>query len=141
MTGVWVALAAIVGALTFGLYRRLTDGRARSVRPGGVGLDSIDLGMPLGDAATLVQFSSAVCSPCQATRSVLARVSAETRLVAHVEIDAETRLDLVERLAIQRTPTVLVLDRIGTIRHRIAGAARLPEVVAAIRNTVEPQAA
>ena len=42
------------------------------------------------------------------------------------------RLDLVEEFGILRTPTVLVLDREGVVRHRIVGAARKDEVLDAL---------
>ena len=43
-----------------------------------------------------------------------------------------SRLDLVEEFGILRTPTVLVLDREGVVRHRIVGAARKDEVLDAL---------
>jgi thiol-disulfide isomerase/thioredoxin len=55
------------------------------------------IGGALGERATLVQFSSAFCAPCRATRRILADVAGMTGGVAYVEIDAESRLDLVRR--------------------------------------------
>ena len=52
--------------------------------------------------------------------------------VAHVEIDAESRLDLVRRLDVLRTPTMFVLGRDGQITHRASGQPRKAEVIAAI---------
>lgn len=62
------------------------------------------LGAELGERATLVQFSTAFCQPCRATRRTLAEVAAMVPGVGHVEIDAEERLDLVRELGIDRTP-------------------------------------
>lgn len=73
-------------------------------------LDAAQLGAELGDRATLVQFSSAFCQPCRATRRTLDEVARMVDGVAHVEIDAEAHLTLVRELDISRTPTVLVLD-------------------------------
>lgn len=103
---------------------------------GGERLTAEDLGSPLGERATLVQFSSAFCQPCRATRRVLTEVTGMVDGVAHVEIDAEQRLDLVRRLDVMRTPTVLVLDGTGAIRKRAAGQPRTPDVVAAIGEVV-----
>ncbi|HEY7323967.1 MAG TPA: thioredoxin family protein, partial [Streptosporangiaceae bacterium] len=64
------------------------------------------IGSTLGERATLVQFSSAFCAPCRATRRILADVAEMTGGVQYVEIDAESRLDLVRRLNVLRTPTV-----------------------------------
>ncbi|MER7715070.1 thioredoxin family protein [Streptomyces werraensis] len=86
----------------------------------------------MGERATLVQFSSAFCTPCRATRRVLGEVAAMVPGVAHVEIDAEARLDLVRRLGVERTPTVLVLDAEGRVVRRAAGQPRKADVIAAL---------
>jgi thiol-disulfide isomerase/thioredoxin len=98
----------------------------------GLTLTSDDLGHPLGGRATLVQFSSAFCAPCRATRRILADVAGMTDGVEHVEIDAESRLDLVRELNVLRTPTVLVLAADGRIVRRASGQPRKPDVIAAI---------
>ncbi len=106
------------------------------VRDGGKRLDAAELGQGLGERATLVQFSSAFCAPCRATRRVLAEVAAVVPGVAHVEIDAEHHLDLVRRLDILKTPTVLVLDADGRIVRRAAGQPRKADVIAALGEAV-----
>ncbi|WP_235833996.1 TlpA family protein disulfide reductase [Actinomadura logoneensis] len=99
-------------------------------------LRSDDLGTDLGERATLVQFSSAFCAPCRATRRVLAEVAGMVDGVVHVEVDAEANLDLVRRLEVVRTPTVLVLDAGGRIVWRAAGAPRKIDVIAALGSAV-----
>ena len=91
-----------------------------------------ELGESLGQRATLVQFSTAFCAPCRATRRILAEVAGMTDGVAHVEIDAESHLDLVRRLDIRRTPTVLVLGPDGRIAKRATGQPRKADVIAAL---------
>jgi thiol-disulfide isomerase/thioredoxin len=103
----------------------------------GLSLSSDDVGHPLGGRATLLQFSSAFCAPCRATRRILADVAGMTEGVAHVEIDAESRLDLVRQLNVLRTPTVLVLAGDGTIVRRASGQPRKPDVIAAIGAAVD----
>jgi thiol-disulfide isomerase/thioredoxin len=106
---------------------------AQAGSPGaGLRLSSDDVGHPLGERATLLQFSSAFCAPCRATRRILADVAGMTEGIAHVEIDAESRLDLVRQLNVLRTPTVLVLAEDGTIVRRASGQPRKPDVIAAI---------
>nr|WTB29393.1 thioredoxin family protein [Streptomyces sp. NBC_00830] len=95
-------------------------------------LDAAQLGAELGDRATLVQFSSAFCQPCRATRRTLDEVARMVDGVAHVEIDAEAHLTLVRELDISRTPTVLVLDATGRIVRRAVGQPRTVDVVAAL---------
>lgn len=52
--------------------------------------------------------------------------------VAHVEVDAESHLDLVRRLNILRTPTVLVVDARGVVLSRASGLPRRDQVVAVL---------
>jgi thiol-disulfide isomerase/thioredoxin len=85
-----------------------------------------------GERATLLQFSSAFCAPCRATRRTLADVAATVPGVVHVEVDAEEHLDLVRRLGILRTPTTLVLDAAGSEVTRATGAPRAAQVLAAL---------
>ncbi len=93
---------------------------------------SAELGRPLGQRATLVQFSSAFCAPCRATRRVLTDVASMVDGVEYIEVDAEARLDLVRRLNVLRTPTVLVTDGSGRIVKRASGQPRKPDVIAAV---------
>jgi thiol-disulfide isomerase/thioredoxin len=99
-------------------------------------LTADDLGEPLGERATLVQFSSAFCAPCRATRRVLAEVAGMVGGVRHVEVDAESHLALVRRVGVARTPTVLVLDAAGTVVRRAAGLPRRADVIAALGATL-----
>ncbi|WP_030198301.1 thioredoxin family protein [Streptomyces sp. NRRL S-87] len=100
------------------------DGRVR--------LGEAELGARRGERATLVQFSSAFCQPCRATRRILGEVADLVPGVAHVEIDAEARLELVRALGIAKTPTVLVLDAAGAEVRRAAGMPRKADVIAAL---------
>ena len=137
--GAWVAVVAVVAALGFGLYRGLTDGRFRGTHrvrgaedpavSASAATDaeptSVVAGTPwddrLGERATLLQFSSAFCAPCRATRRVLADVADTTPGVTHIDVDAEQHLDVVRRLGILRTPTTLVLDARGRELGRAGG--------------------
>lgn len=90
----------------------------------------------LGARATLVQFSSAFCQPCRATRRVLAEVAAMVPGVLHVEIDAEEELALTRELEVVRTPMVLVLDAAGRVVRAAAGQPRKADVIAALGSAV-----
>jgi thiol-disulfide isomerase/thioredoxin len=105
-------------------------------RDGGKRLGAAELGEGLGARATLVQFSSAFCAPCRATRRVLTEVADMVPGVSHVEIDAEDHLDLVRELDILKTPTVLVLDADGRIVRRATGQPRKADVIAALGEAV-----
>ncbi|MDN3292872.1 thioredoxin family protein [Streptomyces ficellus] len=95
-------------------------------------LGRAELGTELGRRATLVQFSSAFCQPCRATRRTLAEVAGMVDGVTHVEIDAERHLGLVRELDIVKTPTVLVLDSEGRIVRKAAGQPRKADVIVAL---------
>ena len=140
MIGLYVALAALAVATVLGLVWRSRGGvlRERPERKDGEveRLGETELGASLGARATLVQFSSAFCAPCRATRRVLTEVTDLVDGVAHIEIDAESHLDLVRRLNILRTPTVLVLNADGDVVRRGSGLPRKADVVAALGETV-----
>ena len=89
-----------------------------------------------GERATLLQFSSAFCAPCRATRRTLADVAGQVPGVSHVEVDAEAHLDLVRSLGILRTPTTLVLDERGREVTRASGAPKPAQVLAALERSV-----
>ncbi len=87
------------------------------------------LGSPLGSRATLVQFSSAFCTPCRATRLLLESVVLNMPDVRHLDIDAEAHLDLVRKLNIHSTPTTLILDSRGVEVGRAIGAPSREQVL------------
>ena len=132
-----MCVLVLVLASAFGLWRARRDGRLRvRTKDDAVRLSAAELGTALGERATLVQFSSAFCQPCRATRRVLTEVVGMVDGVAHVELDAEEQLDLVRRLEILRTPTVLVLDAGGRVVRRAAGQPRRADVIAALGEAV-----
>jgi thiol-disulfide isomerase/thioredoxin len=128
--GVMVLGAVLVLATASGFAWRRRDGRLReSSVPR---LTEAELGQPLGARATLLQFSSAFCAPCRATRQLLADVAGRSDGVAHVEVDVAARMDLARQLDIRRTPTVLVLGPQGQVTRRASGLPRRADVVAAL---------
>ena len=144
MTGGLIALAvALIAATAAGLAMRRRAGRFRSVpvtaapARDDLALTAADLGTELGERATLVQFSTAFCAPCRPTRQLLAQVAGMVPGVTHVDIDATTRLDLVRRLRIASTPTVLVLGPGGVIAKRATGLPRKADVIAALGQALE----
>jgi len=137
MAGFVVCVVVLVAASAFGVLNRRRSGRVRvRGRDGGKRLGAAELGEDLGERATLVQFSSAFCAPCRATRRVLGEVAGLVPGVTHVEIDAEDHLDLVRELDILKTPTVLVLDADGRVVRRATGQPRKADVIAALGEAV-----
>ena len=137
MTGLMVCVAVLAVASAYGVLQRRRSGRVRvRGRDDGKRLGAAELGEALGERATLVQFSSAFCAPCRATRRVLGEVAGIVPGVRHIEIDAEAHLDLVRRLDILKTPTVLVLDADGAVVRRATGQPRKADVIAALGEAV-----
>lgn len=149
LTGLIVLGVVLVLSSAFGLWRKRTDGTVRieGVHERGVqeqggtraqqaedaaALTAERLGRTLGSRATLLQFSSAFCQPCRATKVILADVASKVDGVAHIEIDAESHLELVREVGILRTPTTLVLDGAGRITARASGVPRRDQVLAAL---------
>jgi thiol-disulfide isomerase/thioredoxin len=145
VTGGLIALvAALVAASVLGLALRRRAGRFRAgpgMEAGPDVLTEADLAGPLGQRATLVQFSTAFCAPCRPTRQILGQVAGMVDGVTHVEVDAAERLDLVRRLRINSTPTVLVLDPGGAIVKRAVGLPRKADVIAALGGVIDAPAA
>ncbi|MEU7299652.1 thioredoxin family protein [Streptomyces sp. NPDC007206] len=137
MTGLMVCVAVLLVASAAGVLHKRRSGRVRvRGRDEGRRLGPAELGGDLGERATLVQFSSAFCAPCRATRRVLGEVADIVPGVTHVEIDAEAHLSLVRELEILKTPTVLVLDADGRIVRRATGQPRKADVIAALGEAV-----
>ncbi len=148
--GAWILVAVVVLATAFGLARAARDGRFRGTRAVPAAaveaaaddapvnlLDGTGIDDGLGTRATLLQFSSAFCAPCRATRRVLEEVAATVPGVAHIEVDAEHHLDLVRRANVLRTPTTLILDPAGRELSRASGAPKKDEVFATLARVLD----
>lgn len=137
MVGLVVAICVLVAGTVFGLVRRRRDGVLRAGRAEGDRVDvAAELGVEPGERATLLQFSSAFCAPCRATKRVLEEVVGLVDGVTHVEVDAESHLDLVRRLDVMRTPTVFVLNAAGQVVRKAVGQPRKADVIAALGEAI-----
>ncbi|MEX2288736.1 MAG: thioredoxin family protein [Mycobacteriales bacterium] len=134
MTGLEILAGVLVLSTAVGLVHRARSGRMRLDRASEASLRSVlaGLGAEPGRRATLLQFSSAFCAPCRATRRVLTEVTELVPGVTHVEVDAEQHLDLVRRLGVLKTPTTLVLDAAAVEIRRASGQPRKADVLAAL---------
>jgi thiol-disulfide isomerase/thioredoxin len=91
------------------------------------------LGVRPGDAdLTVVQFSTAFCAPCRATRARLHQLQTTRPGLAYVHVDAESHLAEVRELDVRRTPTLFYLDREGGLIGRSSGAPRPDELTALV---------
>lgn len=121
----------LVLASGYGVWHKRTRGKIVVKSDKGL-ITPAMIGADLGSRATLLQFSSAFCGPCRATRLLIEDVTADMADVAHVEVDAEANLELVRKLDIRSTPTTLFLDSAGQEVGRAVGAPKRDQVIAAI---------
>jgi thiol-disulfide isomerase/thioredoxin len=90
------------------------------------------LGWQPGTPLTLVQFSSAFCAPCRATRVLCAQAADTIPEVRHIEVDAESHLDAVREFGILRTPTVLLVNASGEVVRRASGLPTRSQLLGAV---------
>jgi glutaredoxin len=81
---------------------------------------------------TVVQFSTAFCAPCRATKARLEQLRTTRPRLAYVHVDAESHLDEVRALDVRRTPTLFYLGRGGQLIGRSSGAPRPDELTALV---------
>ncbi|MFM1905756.1 MAG: hypothetical protein RIT32_552 [Actinomycetota bacterium] len=122
-------LVIILLTSVFGFWYQKSRGRIKVNASNSQLLSGPEIGSELGDRATLVQFSSAFCTPCRATRTLLSQVVTDYPGIKYVEIDAESNLELVRKLNINSTPTTLVLDSKGMELSRAIGAPKRSDVI------------
>ena len=119
-------------ASAYGFWYQRSRGKVKVKSSTKTAITPSDIGTELGSRVTLVQFSSAFCTPCRATRALLTDITADLHDVKHIDIDAEKNLDLVRRLDIRSTPTTLVIDKSGVEVGRAVGAPKRAEVLATL---------
>lgn len=126
-------LVVLVAASAFGIWFQRTRGEFRRKKTiNGPRMTVQQIGSPLGVRVTMVQFSSAFCSPCRATRVLLEQMVQSMSDVTYAHIDAESNLELVRQLNILSTPTTLFLNRDGVEVGRAMGTPKRSQVLAAV---------
>jgi thiol-disulfide isomerase/thioredoxin len=134
--GATVVLAAVAVTALTAWWLRTRNGAVRTVddeRDGTPQAVLRRLGANPGTAdLTVVQFSTAFCAPCRATKARLEQLRATRPGLAVVHVDAESHLDEVRELDVRRTPTLFYLDRQGRLVGRSSGAPRPAELTALV---------
>ncbi len=129
-----IAAALIVLAVVIGVVQRRLDGRRRD--GGALRFDARDAASgPLGSRATLVQFSTEMCTRCPQVRRMLHSYTEDHDGLTHVEVDLTHRPDLSARYRVLQTPTTFLIDNTGAVRARFHGVPHrhaLTEALAAV---------
>lgn len=102
-------------------------------------------GAIVGTTATIVQFSSAFCQPCRATRRTIETALDDVRQsvfgISFIEIDADENLELTRSWGVVSTPTVVFLGGAGQEVYRASGQPRKADVIAALGRVIAPSGA
>ncbi|MDW4573111.1 thioredoxin family protein [Microbacterium sp. M3] len=123
LVGALIALAVLLAAtVALGAFLNWRQSRARRrvvhevVEPHRLGADG------LGEAATLLQFSTEMCARCPGVHRTLAAIADDHPGVRHLDVDLTHRPDIAKHFRVLQTPTTLVLDRHGMVQTRFGGA-------------------
>ena len=123
----------LLASTAFGIWYKRSRGEFRAKKSlHGPTLTAQIIGTPLGSKATMVQFSSAFCSPCRATRVLLEHMVDTIPEIHYAHIDAESHLELVRKLDIRSTPTTLFLNSEGVEVGRAMGTPKRDQVLKAV---------
>lgn len=126
-------VVVLVLAIAFGVWYTRSRGEFRKKKTvNGPKLDAAVIGVELGARVTMVQFSSAFCSPCRATKALLEDMVKTMPDVRYAHIDAESHLELVRKIDIRSTPTTLFLNSDGIEVGRAKGTPKRSQVLAAV---------
>jgi len=126
-------VVVLVLAIAFGVWYTRSRGEFRKKKTvNGPKLDAAVIGVELGSRVTMVQFSSAFCSPCRATKALLEDMVKTMPDVRYAHIDAESNLELVRKIDIRSTPTTLFLNSDGVEVGRAMGTPKRSQVLDAV---------
>ncbi|WP_257494944.1 thioredoxin family protein [Microbacterium jiangjiandongii] len=116
-----VLTALLAVTLGVGAFARWRQGRPQRHTPNEV-VDPHRLGAErLGDTATILQFSTELCSRCPGVHRTLATLAEDRDGVVHLDVDLTHRPDIAKHFNVMQTPTTLILDRDGAIQTRFGG--------------------
>ena len=137
-SGAYVLLAVLALSVTFGIYRKVSDGKLREeIVPPLQGLsEHLHLDHDHPPQVTFLQFSSEFCQPCRVTKKLLDEVTNSFPAICHIELDVVEHMDLVKTYGITRTPTTLIIDKSGTVHFRATGVPKKAELTAAVTELV-----
>jgi thiol-disulfide isomerase/thioredoxin len=108
-TRVLIILGVLAACGAFAAWWRSREGRL--IAADGF-FEAADVGIGLRErlSAVLVEFGGEECGPCRIVEDRLRKLAGELPDVRVVSIDAGERLDLADRYAVRRVPTVFVTD-------------------------------
>ena len=117
--------------LLIGAVLKLKAGNLRN----GSNYTAADFGpmLNVSNSATVLLFTSTFCSECRTAKAIVKDVLKDYKDISYIEVDAESNLDLVRRVDIRSTPTILFLDSRGFEIARAKGAPKRDQLIKAIK--------
>ena len=123
----WLPIGILALASLFGFYWRSQQGKLKAASQGLNSVSNEELSkivrakssfmvnsdlnekhqLQLGKSVTLLQFSTAFCSPCKATAQIISHLVEGMDDVVYIQVASEENLKLVEKFDIKTTPTVI----------------------------------
>ena len=154
----WLPIAILALTSVFGLYWRSQQGKLKTPAVEGNRISNEEISkiirhkssfmvnsdlldehqMQLGKNVTLLQFSSAFCSPCKATAVVISQIVQGMDDVVYIQVASEENLKLVEKFDIKSTPTVIFFNRDGIEVGRAVGIPTKEQVIISINAVRTP---
>ncbi len=119
-----IAGVVVVVAIVAVAYARA---RSRDERRGGHGFPRLPADL-LRAPTTWVVFTTPYCASCDSVEATLHRTFPGD---AVVKVDATVEVELADRYAVRRAPTVLRADARGTVTDRLVGADAVQRLVPA----------
>jgi thiol-disulfide isomerase/thioredoxin len=132
LVDLWLPIGVLVVASAFGFYWRSQQGKLKSPSKIHNFVTKDEIGIDLASRVTIVQFSSAFCSPCKATAQIISTLTKDMDDVKFVQIKSEENLQLVEKFDIKSTPTVIFFNTHAIEVGRAVGIPTSQQVLASI---------
>ena len=129
---IWIPILVLLVASAFGFWWRQNQGNMKSAKGPHNFINKNEIGVDLGSRVTIVQFSSAFCSPCKATAAIIKNLVKDMDDVVYVQIQSEQNLPLIEKFDIKSTPTVIFFNGMGMEVGRAMGTPTNDQVLASI---------
>lgn len=122
LDAILILTALLAVTIGVGAYLRWAQNRPRHHNPAEV-IDPLRFGASeLGERATLLQFSTELCSRCPGVHRTLNAIAQDKEGVVHFDVDLTHRPDIAKHFHVLQTPTTLILDSHGVIQTRFGGS-------------------
>ncbi|MFM8922136.1 MAG: thioredoxin family protein [Candidatus Nanopelagicaceae bacterium] len=129
---IWIPILVLLLASAFGIWWQRNQGKLKRAKGPHNFITKSEIETELGQRVTIVQFSSAFCSPCKATAAIISALIKDMSDVTYVQIQSEENLALIEKFDIKSTPTVIFFNSFGMEVGRATGTPTNDQVLAAI---------